>query len=367
MFRGLWAIVFKEVLQVLRDPSTRVVFIIPLIQTIVFGFAVDTDVQDVPTVVFDQDRSAESRRMVERFENTGTFLVTEEVAHPERVRERIVAGRAQVGIVVPPDYSARLARRELATVQVLVDGSDANVANNAVQTAQSVGMLQAMRASGLVREGLPVEVRPRVLFNADLESANFYVPGLVGIIMQVVTVFLTAFAIVRERERGTLEQLMVTPVSRGALILGKLLPYAVIGMLQTVFVLALMRYVFGVPIAGDVLLLLTLSVLFLLPSLAMGILISTVAVNQAQAMQIGMLIMIPSILLSGFVFPRETMPLPIYALTFGIPVTYYIQILRGIVLRGAGLTALWPQTAALAVFTVVLVAASGLRFQKRVR
>lgn len=366
MLFGLSAVMRKEVLQIRRDPSTRFVFMIPFLQLMVFGFAIDLDVQNVPALLYDMDQSAASRRLVERLVNTGTFEIIGSVNSEREIRRGIVAGWAKVGIIVPPDYSADLLRGRQATVQVLIDGSDSVVATNAVQTSLGVGQIQSLALVNLPRGTLPVEVRPRVLFNPDLVSANFYVPGLVGIILQVVTVFLTAFSIVRERERGTLEQLSVTPVSRGALVLGKLVPYAVIGMLQTIVVLVLMRVVFGIVIAGDVGLLLALSALFLLPALAIGIWISTVAQNQAQATQMGILIMLPSVLLSGFAFPRETMPLPIYLLTFLIPVTYYVEILRGIILRGAGLWALWPQTVSLACFAVVLVAISVARFRKRV-
>jgi len=365
MLRGLRAIIYKELLQVRRDPATRFVFMIPFLQTLIFGFAIDMDVQHIPTAVFDMDQTTESRRLVDSFRNTATFDTIYESTGEAEVRQLIVAGKVKAGIVIPSDYSAHLMRGEQATVQVLVDGSDSTVAINAVQTATALGQLKAMQRANAFRRPPLLEVRPRVLFNPNLESSHFYVPGLVGIILQIVTVMLTAFAIVRERERGTLEQLIVTPVSRGALIIGKIIPYAFIGIAQTLIVLALMTWIFHVPIEGNLALLLALSVLFLLPALALGILISTVATNQAQAMQMAFLIMLPSVLLSGFAFPRETMPYPIYLLSFGIPVTYYVQILRGIILRGAGLVDLWPQTLALAAFAVVLVTISSLRFQKR--
>lgn len=366
MFRGLWAIIYKELLQLRRDPATRFVFLIPAIQTIIFGFAIDMDIQHLPTVVFDMERSAESRRFVEALANTRTFDIIDDVASPRAIRERIVAGKAKVGVIIPQDFTARTMRGEQATVQVVVDGSEATAALNAQQTSGLVGQIQALARAGLSPSELPIEVRPRVLFNPDLVSSHFYVPGLVGIILQLVTVMLTAFAIVRERERGTLEQLAVTPVGKGALVLGKLLPYAIIGFGQALFVLILMRFLFGVEIAGSLFLLLSLSALFLLPSLALGILISTVARNQAEAMQMNLLVMLPSVLLSGFAFPRETMPLPIYGMSMLIPVTYYVEILRGIILRGAGLDALWPQATALAAFAVVLVTASAIRFKKRI-
>ena len=366
MLRGLWAIILKELLQVRRDPSTRFIFLIPVIQTFIFGFAIDMDIQHIPTVVLDMNHSVESRRLVERFVNTSAFDLVGVASGEAEVRRAIVDGHAKVGIIIPSDYTARLLRNEQVAVQVLIDGSDSSIALNAMQTGGSIGLLQSLRRAGVELDNQQLEVRPRVLFNPDLESSHFYVPGLVGIILQIVTVLLTSFAVVRERERGTLEQLSVTPVSRSAIILGKLIPYALVGVVQTVGVLLLMRFIFGVHIEGDLALLLALSFLFLLPALALGLLISTFAHNQAEAMQLALLVILPSVLLSGFAFPRETMPLPIYWLSFGIPVTYYVQILRGIILRGAGLSALWPQTLALAAFGVFLLTLSAMRFQKRI-
>ena len=365
MFRGLWAIMYKEVLQVRRDPSTRIVFLIPVVQMLIFGFAIDMDIQHIATAVFDMDRSAESRGLVAQLTSTQTFDVIREAGSEREIRDLITAGRAKAGVIIPPDYTAKLLRGEQATVQLLVDGSESTVAMNAIQSASAVGLTESFRRAGMPPGKTPIEVRPRVLYNPDLISSHFYVPGLVGIILQIVTMILTAFSIVRERERGTLEQLVVTPVSKGALVLGKLLPYAVIGIIQTVFVLLVMRFVFGVRIEGSRFLLMALSVLFLLPSLSLGILISTFARNQAQAMQISFLIIMPSVLLSGFAFPRETMPLPIWWISNAIPVTYYVQILRGIILRGAGLWHLWPQMLILTGFAVALVAVSSMRFQKR--
>lgn len=365
MFRGLLAIMYKEVLQVRRDPSTRFIFLIPVIQTMIFGFAINLDVQHIRSGYCDMDRSTESRRLIERLANTDAFDIVEEAQNPRELMRGIVAGRIRVGFVIPPDFAANIANGRQATMQLLIDGSDSTVASTANQTARAVSQLESLGRQGIDIANLPIEARPRVLFNPDLESSHFYVPGLIGIILQIVTVMLTAFAIVRERERGTLEQLIVTPVSRAAIIVGKLVPYAVIGILQTILVLALMRWVFGVPIEGDVFLLMCLSTLFLLPALSLGILVSTVSQNQAQAMQLAMLIMLPSVLLSGFAFPRETMPKPIYYISCAIPVTYYVQIARGIILRGAGLWALWPQTLILSAFTVVLVSLSSMRFHKR--
>lgn len=360
---SLSAMIYKEAIQVRRDPATRVVFVIPMIQLVVFGYAIDTDVRNVATVVFDADRRAASREFVSRFENTDVFHVTREVENVAAVREAIVSGEASVGIVIPPDFSDDLLLGRAAQAQVLIDGSNNTVATQALQVSSGIAMEAVVRE--VEKRTAPISLRPKVLFNEDVRSANFFVPALVGVILQLVTVFLTAFSIVRERERGTLEQLMVTPVARRTLILGKLIPYAVLGMIETGIVLVVMVYVFHVPIAGDKLLLLALSALFLLPSLGLGILISTVATNQAQATQMALLIMLPSILLSGFVFPREQMPGWIYAISCVIPVTYYIEILRGIILRGATAWHLWYPTAMLGVFGVVIFTASTLRFQKR--
>ena len=365
MLDGLKAIIYKEVIQVRRDPATRVVFVIPCIQMLVFGYAVDTDVRHIPTVVFDADRRTGSRELLYEFASTDVFDIVEEAPDVAGVRAAIVAGRAQVGIVIPPRFSDDLLNHRSAQVQVLIDGSNNNVGSQALNVANGIAFHQAL-ATLVDREGgMPIDLRPKMLFNEDMESARFFVPGLVGIILQLTTVFLTSFSIVRERERGTMEQLMVTPVSRWALMLGKLIPFAVIGFVETVLILALMRYVFHVEIVGNLALLLSLSALFLLPSLGLGIFISTIATNQAQATQMALLIMLPSVLLSGFVFPRESMPWPIYVLSTLIPVTYYVEILRGIILRGADAADLWYQTAMLGLFAVLIFVGSTLRFQKR--
>lgn len=364
--RGLTAIIYKELIQVRRDPATAFVFLIPVVQLLLFGLALDTDVRHIPTAVFDLDQRAAARELVARFENTSYFKIVKHAQTQQELYDAIVSGNTQVGIVIPPDFSDRSLAGQAATVQVLIDGSDNTVASRVLYVATGVG-LNASLAQLLPEAGgvIPVEVRPYMLYNPNMKSTNFFVPGLVGIILQIVTLFLTAFSIVRERERGTMEQLIVTPVGRAALMIGKLIPYAIIGMLETGLVLAAMVWIFKVPINGSLALLLLLSVLFLIPALGLGIFISTIAQNQGQAVQFAFLIMMPSILLSGFMFPRDSMPGPIYAITFAIPVTYYLQILRGIILRGAPFEFLVQQSAMLAVFSVVIFTISTLRFQKR--
>ena len=364
MFRGLWAILKKEIIHIKRDPATRFVLAIPLIELLLFGYAIDTDVKHVPTVVLDFNQDAESRLLVNEFENTRYFKLVGDVRSDQELQAAIVSGRAKVGIKIPPDYSANLLNGRQGQVQVIIDGSDSTTALQILNASQQLGFLKSLEREGVSPAMFSVDVRPRLLFNPNLQSANFFVPGLIGIVLQLVTVFLTAFAIVRERERGTLEQLLVTPVSKGGLILGKLLPYTVIGFAQTVLVLLVMVFLFGVPINGSVTLLLFLSLFFLVSALGIGIVISTFARNQGEAMQLSLMSMLPAFLLSGFVFPRDSMPLIIYIISLFIPATYYLEILRGIILRGAGIAALWDEALVLAAFGVFFMVVSALRFKK---
>lgn len=364
MFAGLWAVLRKEVIHIRRDPATRFVFAIPLIELLIFGYAIDMDVKDVSTVIFDLDQRRESRELIKEFESTRYFRVTSHVRSDQELERAIVSGRAKVGIKIPPDYSRELVNGRQARVQVLIDGSDSTVATRVLNASQTLGFMKSLKREGFTTELIAIDVRPRLLFNPNLESANFFVPGVIGVILQVVTLFLTAFSIIRERERGTLEQLLVTPVSKGGLMLGKLLPYYAIGFIQTVLVLLVMVFLFRVPIHGSIPLLLFLCGIFLFSALGMGILISTLARTQNEAMQVSVLFMLPSVLLSGFVFPRESMPYAIYLLTFLIPATYYIEILRGIILRGAGWFALWDEALVLMGFGVFFMVLSALRFKK---
>lgn len=379
---GFWAVLVKEFFHIRRQPSTLFfMLVVPVMQTIIFGYAIDTQIEDIPLVVYDLDGRQASRELIAAFENTRRFRIMARVHDDDSFHDALTSGRAKVGMQVPPDYSDRLLRGEQTRVQVLIDGSDSQVATTAQSTAQLLGLnlsiqLATKKGEALqlaaAREGagqavLPIETRTRLLYNPDLESARFFVPGLVGIILQLVTLFLTSFAIVRERELGTLEQLFVTPVGRTGLLLGKLFPYAIVGFVELLIVVAVMIYVFGVPIRGSIPLLVSLSMLFMVCSLGLGLLVSTLAKTQLEAVQFAFVIMLPSVLLSGFVFPRSEMPLPIYVITFGIPATYYIEILRGVVLRGAGLHHLIPPVVGLTVCGAVVLGLSVFRFQKRLR
>jgi ribosome-dependent ATPase len=377
---GFWAILLKEFSHIRRERSTLFfAFVVPILQLTIFGYAIETTIEHIALVVFDQDGRQESRRLVDAFANSRTFRVVERVSDDAALRHALGSGRAKVGLRIPPDYSERLLAGRQASVQVLIDGSDSQVAMTALNSANLIGLNQSIRRARQMAESrqiaaardpagalaLPVEVRARLLFNPDLQSAYFFVPALVGIILQLVTIFLTSFAIVRERELGTLEQLFVTPVGRAGLLLGKLVPYALIGFVEMLLVLVVMVLVFGVPIAGSLWLLLALSLLFLVTALGLGLLVSTVAQTQLEAIQFAFLIMLPSILLSGFMFPRESMPPPIYLISFAIPVTHFLEILRGIILRAAELRDLLPHVMALSICCVVILSLSVLRFRKQ--
>ncbi|QDT45143.1 putative ABC transporter ATP-binding protein YbhF [Gimesia alba] len=380
LMAGFWAILVKEFSHVRREPATLLfVFAVPVLQTIIFGFAIDTQIENIPTVIYDLDGRSSARELRDAFANTRTFEIIKRVFDEDAFHYALQSGRAKVGVIIPPDYSDRLLRGEQVSVQVLIDGSDSQVATTALNASNLLGLnlstqmakqfaetlprVPARDAQGAA--ALPLEVRPRLLYNPDLESSHFFVPGLVGIILQLVTLFLTSFAIVRERELGTLEQLFVTPVSKSGLMLGKLVPYALIGFVETLIVLTVMVFFFGVPIHGSLWELLVLSLLFLVCGLGLGMLVSTVSRTQLQAVQFAFLIMLPSVLLSGFMFPRSQMPLPIYLFTFIIPVTYFLEILRGIVLRGADITDLLPHIIGLTLCCIAIIGISLKRFQKQ--
>lgn len=378
--RGFTAMLLKEFSHVRRQPATIVfMLVVPVLQTVIFGYAIQQEIENIPTVVFDLDGRQSSRQLIDSFRNTRTFAISERVSDDESFRRALVSGRAKVGVRIPPDYTDRLLRGQQASVQVLIDGSDSQVANTALQASQLLGVSLSFGITRPFAESLPavpsrdpkghvampIEIRPRLLYNPNLESSHFFVPGLVGIILQLVTLFLTSFAIVREREMGTLEQLFVTPVGRAGLLLGKLVPYAVIGTLEMLIVLTVMVYVFGVPIHGSLALLMGLSSLFIVCALALGLLVSTLAKTQLEAMQFAFLLMLPTVLLSGFMFPRSEMPFPIYAVSFLMPATYFLEILRGIILRGADLIDLIPQVIGLSVCCISILALSLARFRKQ--
>jgi ABC-2 type transport system permease protein len=357
MLARIWSIVVKELIQIRRDPRTlAIVLALPVMQLTLFGYAINTTVDHIATVVLDQARDAQSRGFIASFFNTGFFDLVRQAASVEDVRQTIDAGTARVGIILPPEFSHDVIAGRGAKAQILVDGSDPNTA----QTALLVSSTLASRGA----QTQTVDLRPVVLYNPSMQSINFMIPGLLGLIMQFQTLLLTAFAVVRERERGTLEQLVVTPIKPWELMAGKILPYIFIGFANMLFASAIGRFWFGVEFAGSFPLLLGLAGLFVLSSLGLGLLVSTVSQTQTQAMQLALFIMLPSIILSGFVFARENMPHPIRELGLLIPLTYFLQILRGVILKGVGVEVLWPQVLALLVFGVAVFGLSASRFRK---
>ncbi|MBN9417122.1 MAG: ABC transporter permease [Candidatus Eremiobacteraeota bacterium] len=349
LWRDILDMAYKETLHIRRDISTAFfALLLPMMQLTLFGFAIDFDVRQVATVVVDFDQSRESREYVQSLQNTENLRVVAYLSSPDEALERIRRGTARVALVIPPDFS----RAEKPQVAVVIDGSDSQVANPA-------------RLAVLKPQSDPaVDVRVEMLYNPNNRTEVYTIPGLLGIILQLVTVALTSFSLVREREQGTLEQLMVSPVSRLGLMLGKIAPYFCLAMIELVLVILAARVVFDTPLRGSFLLMWLLSVPFVLAGLSLGLAISTVAQNQAQAMQLTMLTFLPSVLLSGYLAPRETLPLPLHLLSNLIPVTWYIQITRGIMVRGAGMGDLWAPFLGLCTITCVLVAFSTSRFRK---
>jgi ABC-2 type transport system permease protein len=368
-FRGLSAILFKEFIVVWRDPMTLFfMFFPPLIEMIAFGYALDTDVKHMAMVVLDEDRTVESRQFIDRFVNTETFRVVAEVDSIEQMSSEIRSGHAYAGLQIPPKFTMQLHMGQPAQVQLLIDGSNSTTALQALNTALSVALTQSIESlmAETGRRGVPIDIRPQMLYNPAMKSPNFYVPGVIGVVLQIGTTFATAMAVVREREKGTLEQLLVSPLSRWALMLGKLVPYLCIGMSMAILLFMIMRFLFGVPIAGNVFAMLFATLVYVFALLSLGLLVATKAENQMQALQMSMTFILPSVFFSGFIFPRETMPWIFWAIGTILPTTYFISLMRGIILRGAHFFEYWPYLAILTVMSVVLFILCALRFRKKI-
>jgi ABC-2 type transport system permease protein len=380
--RVLWRVIVKELLQLRRDRRMiPIIFVAPVLQLVVFGFAVNTDVTDVPLVLADRDRSAESRELVQRFVESGYFQVAGVVDDLDAVEPWLVSGRAQMALVIGEGYGAAVASGRAARVQAIADGSDASPATVALGYASGIvsgrsAEIVAERLRTLVESAAETgrrltppgrtEAVPRVWYNPDLKSRWFYVPAVLAMILMIMTTLLSAMAVVREKEIGTLEQISVTPIRPWQLLVGKLAPFAAIGFVQVFLVTGVAVFGFGVPLRGSFLLLLGLTQLFLLNTLGLGLLVSTLVRNQQQAMMAGaFLVMVPMIYLSGLIFPIENMPPAIQGVTYAIPLRYYANVLRGIFLRGSGLSVLWPEAVTLAAMGMVIMGGASLRFRKR--
>jgi ABC-2 type transport system permease protein len=369
LFRGFTAILYKEFLVVLRDPLTLFFMLFPpVVEMIAFGYALDTDVKHIPTIVLDEDKTVESRQLVDQFVNTGTFRIVGDAAGVQDLSDSIRRGHASVGIQIPPGFTRDLRAGRTARIQVLVDGSNSSIASSALNTALNVGLRGALTqlSEQVGVRTLPIEVRPQMLYNPEMRSPNFFVPGVIGIVLQIATTFATAMSLVRERERGTLEQLLVSPLSRWGLMLGKLTPYLLIGMIMATGLFAVMQWLFHVPITGDLATLALATLLYIFALLSLGLLISTRAQNQIQALQMTMIFILPSVFFSGFIFPRDNMPYIFYALGSALPATYYIELERAVVLRGAGLMDYWQSILILGGMGFALFTMCTLRFRQKI-
>ena len=350
----------KEFRQALREPRMRVVmFAPPLIQLILFGYAVNLDVDHVRIAWMDQDRTPESRDLLAAFAGSGRFEVAARIEREDEIRALLDQGKVQAIVRVLPGFARDLERRRPMAVQVLVEGTNSNTASIVSSYAT-----QIISSRGVEQPPI-LDARARVWFNPDLKSRNYFVPGVIANIIMMTTLMLTALAIVREKEIGTMEQLMVTPMRPIELMLGKTLPFAVVGLADVVLVTAAALLIFHVPLRGNPLLLGASAALFLLTSLGAGLLISTISQTQQQAMMSSFFFAMPCFMLSGFAFPLRNMPVAVQYLTYLNPLRYFVEIVRGIFLKGTGIAVLWPQLLALAIYGISVVTLSALRFRKR--
>lgn len=373
--RRLKAVARKEFLHVLRDPRSLMMGIgMPMMLLFLFGYALTMDVDRVPLAVWDQSRSVESREFISRFTGSRYFDLRISTDNYRRIEQAIDQRDALIALVIPADFAARLSRGETATVQTVVDGSDPNTATIALGYAEATAReysrqvaINQTRRAGLNLKLPALELRPRVWFNSDMVSRNFIFPGLVAVVMMIMAAILTSLCMAREWETGTMEQLMVTPVSAAELIFGKLAPYFCIGMLDLLLCVGVGQFIFDVPLRGSLSLLTLLSLLFLFGALSFGILISIITRSQLLASQVGIVTtVLPAFLLSGFIFPIENMPLPIQTVTHIVTARYFVFILRGIYLKDVGMGILWPEVLFLAVFGIIVMTVAVLKFKKKI-
>ena len=372
--RRLLSLIRKEFIQIVRDPRTlAITFAMPLLQIFLLGYAATNDVRHVSLAVWDQDRSWAARQLLDAYRASDYFQVDFDVGSEAELRRLIDTGQARAGLIIPPDYATRLSSADTAQVALIVDGSDPTIAGTALSAATMIGQTKATnlvferaaaRGQSAVTQ-MPVEVRTQVWYNPDLLSSYYMIPALVGLILMYMTILLTSTSIVRERERGTIEQLIVTPLSSLELVVGKLTPYVLIAAFDMVEILVAGVLIFGVPINGSLPLLLLLSGLFLVTTLGLGLFVSTLANTQQEAMMTSMLFLLPAIFLSGFLFPLASMPWYLQAVSYIIPLRYFLVIVRGIMLKGVGIDMLWNEVIALCIFAVVIMGGAALRFHKR--
>lgn len=370
----LLSLIRKEFIQIMRDPRTLVlVLIIPIMQLFLLGYAATNDVRNVPTAVLDQDGGPAARRLLEAYRAADYFLLAYTADSEAELRQLIDYGQARVGLIIPPGYTDRIQGGGMAQIAFILDGSDPTVASTALSAAQMIGQQHSTEIleQRLKRQGMaqplqpPLEVRPQVWYNPDLESNYYMIPGVIGMILYALTSILTASAVVRERERGTIEQLMVTPIRPWELVVGKLLPYVILAFLNTLEVLAIGHWWFGVPVRGSLALILSLSALFLLTSLGIGLMASTFANTQQEAMLVVWMTLLPGIFLSGFFFPLEAMPQVLQWFSYITPLRYFLVVIRSLMLKDVSIAAVQQEVIALAIFGLALMTIATLRFRKR--
>jgi ABC-2 type transport system permease protein len=372
---GIRSVFRKELIQLFRDRYLlSFIIVLPIIQLMVTGLAVQKDLRHIPTVICNYDRQSASVELLSAFQQSTFFDISEPytVASEDQLVAAVRAGKFKVGIVIPPDYTAKTLGNEAPNVDVVVDGTNANIAKIILNAAQSIiGNLsitkvqQQMSNSGLSATSAVV-LKTKILYNEGLQTSFFIIPAILAIIMHMMTILFTSFAIVRERETGTLEQLMVTPIRTSDLMVGKVLPYAAIGFLDMVLTLGVMVSFFNIDIMGSFWFLCVASIIFIMTSLGVGLLISTACQTQVQAIQLTMGLLLPSLLLSGFVFPLESMPWPVKIISYSMPLTYYLDIIRGVVIKAIGFRELWTQTLMLAGLATAFLMLSIMRFKKQI-
>ena len=370
----LLSLIRKEFIQIIRDPRTvGLIVFIPIIQLFLLGYSATSDVRNIPLVVFDQNRTPASRELLDAYRAADYFSIKYDVDSEDELRDLIQIGTAGIGIIIPPDYSESISGDEQAHVAIVIDGSDPSIANTALNAARLIGQSFAteIQIERLHRKGIPVDLDPPlemhtlIWYNPDLIDAYYMVPGIIAMILYSITAILTANAVVRERERGTIEQLIVTPLRPWELIVGKIIPYASFAIFNTIEILVLGYLFFGVPIRGSILLIFLLSTLFLISSLAIGLLVSVIANTQQEAMLTVFMTLLPSIFLSGFFFPLEAMPKVLQGVSYIFPLRYYMSIIRSLLLKGSGVMEMKNDVIALVIFAAVLMVLAATRFKKR--
>ena len=369
----LFSVIRKEFIQIFRDPRTlAMVIVMPIMQLFLLGYAATTDVKNISMAVWDQNRTTQSRVLLDAFRAANYFQIDYAVGSQEEYQLLIESGDARVALVIPPDYDQRLLEGN-AKVLLVLDGSDGTTGATALSTARLVGQSFSTKISteqaALSGRGNkftpPLEVRTQVWYNPDFNSTYFMIPGVIGMILSFITTLLTATTIVRERERGTIEQLIVTPIRSWELVMGKILPYVILAFVQTFEIILIGHYWFKVPVRGSLTLIVITSGLFLLSSLGIGLFASTMANTQQEAMITVMMFNLPSIFLSGFFFPVEAMPAFLRVVSYAIPLRYYLVVIRALMLKGVGAVAIQNEIIALAIFGIVIMGAAALRFRKR--